>query len=88
MHMRVMALIMEGGEPPEMLHRDFQILGQSLRLRPQHIPPAVSVIEAEPFGVLSPQGQDCRPYISLMEIQFFRYIGELDFHTVICKEPM
>ena len=86
--MRMMAFIMEGGEPPKMLHRDFQIFGQSLRLCPQHIPPAVSVIEAKPFCILTAQGEDCRPYISLMDIQFFRYIGKLDFHTVICKESV
>lgn len=69
-----------------MCRRD--IFAPAYGLRPQHIPPAVSVIEAEPCRILTAKREDGCPHISLMPIQFFGYFREVDADSVIGKQTV
>ena len=73
MHMGMMAFVVERRKPSEIFQWNFQVFTQRRGLCPQHIPPAVAVIKAQPFRVLTTQGEDRRPHIPRMEIQFLRY---------------
>lgn len=46
-NMGMVAFIVKSRIPFQMIHRDLQAVGQSLRLRPEHIPPPDAGIETE-----------------------------------------
>lgn len=83
-----MALIVKGGIPFQMIHGDLQAVGQSLRLRPEHIPPSDAGIETEALRILPAQRNNKRPYISLMSVQLLRYLFQLYLDTIIREQPM
>ena len=83
-----MALIVKGRIPFQMIHGDLQAIGQSLRLRPEHIPPSDTGIETQALRILPAQRNNKRPHISPMSVQLLRYLFQLYLDTIICEQPM
>ena len=88
MHMRMVAFIVVRRKPFEVSHRNMKRIGQLLCLSADHIPPAFTAVEAQPFRILPAQREDRRPHISFMQIQFLRNFIELHPHTVICEQAV
>ena len=88
MNMRMMALIMKSGIPFQILHRDFKIICDCLRLCAKHIPPAFTGIEAESFRVLTAKRNNHRPHITFVLIQFLGHLFEFYTDAIVCKQTM
>ena len=88
MHMRMMPFIVECRKPIEISHGNMKRIGQFLSMGAEHITPAFTAVEAKPFRILPPQGEDSSPHISLMQIQFLRNFFELHPYTVICEQTV
>ena len=73
----MMALIVKGGIPFQMIHGDLQAVSQGLCLRPEHIPPPNTGIETETLRILPAQRNNERPHISLMSVQLLGYLFQL-----------
>ena len=69
MNVRMMALVMEGGVPFQILHRDFEVLCDCLSLRPKHIPPSLAGIETQALRILAAKRNDNRPHVAFVFIQ-------------------
>ena len=88
MDVGMMALIVKGGIPFQMIHGDLQAIGQSLCLCPEHIPPPDAGIETEALRIFSAQRNNKCPHISLMSIQLLGYLFQLYLDTIIREQPM
>lgn len=88
MHMGMMALIMEGGIPSQILHGDLQVLRERLGLGPQHVPPPCAPVKSQPLRILTAQGHDGRPYIPLMPVQLLGHLRQLNLDAVIGKKAV
>ena len=84
----MMALIVKGSIPFQMIHGDLQAVSQSLRLCPEHIPPSDAGIETETLRILPAQRNNERPHISLMSIQLLGYLFQLYLDAIIREQPM
>ena len=84
----MMALIVKGSIPFQMIHGDLQAVRQGLRLRPKHIPPSDAGIETETLCILPAQRNNERPHISLMSIQLLGYLFQLYLDAIIREQPM
>ena len=83
----MMALIVKGSIPFQMIHGDLQAVSQSLRLRPEHIPPSDTGIETETLRILPAQRNNERPHIYLMSIQLLGYLFQLYLDAIIREQP-
>lgn len=69
MNVRMMALVMKGGVPFQIFHRDFEILCDCFCLSPKHIPPAFTGIEAKALCILAAKRNDYSPHVAFVFIQ-------------------
>ena len=87
MDMGMVSLVMKSRIPPQMVHWNLEIFGKGRRLSPEEIPPTAPVVEAQPGGIFPFQGEDVRPYLSSVVVQFFH--GLCQVHAVlITKQTM
>ena len=84
----MMALIVKGSIPFQMIHGNLQAIRHGLRLRPKHIPPSDAGIETEALRILPAQRNNERPHISLMSIQLLGYFFQLYLDSIIREQPM
>ena len=66
MDMGMVTLVVKGRVPPQMVHRNLEILGKGLCLSPQKISPAAAVVEPQPGRILPFQGENCRVHIAFV----------------------
>ena len=84
MHMGMVTLIMEGSIPAEVLGRDIHSGGDVVAVGAKEIPPRPGIVVAQPFCVLSLQGDDVRPHISCVVLQFRHSLVQL--HAIFVTE--
>ncbi len=75
---RVLALVVEGSIPSEVAGRDLHCRRDVVAVRPDEISPRRGVVEAEPGRILTLEGDDVRPYISGVVLQFFHGLAQRD----------
>ena len=71
----MIALVMKGGIPTQIGKGDAHTLCEFVCLTAEHIPPRLSVIVAEPFGIFTTQRDHGGPDETLMLGNRFRYLG-------------
>ena len=69
MNVRMVALVMKGSVPFQILHRNFEVLCNCFCLSPKHIPPAFTGIEAQALRILTAKRNDHRPHVAFVFIQ-------------------
>ena len=74
MHMGMVALIMEGSVPAEVLGRNVHGGGNIVAVGAEEIPPRPGVVIAQPLRVLPFQGDDVRPHISGVVLQLLPWL--------------
>ena len=84
---RMIALVMEGGVPAEILRRYFHRRGDVVAVGAQECAPRVRVIVPKPLRVLPVEGDDVRPHVAGVVIQFVRDSGEVN-GSVITKQTV
>ena len=85
--MGMFALVVEGGVPAEVVRLDIHGGGDFIAIGAEQIPPRFGVVIAKTRGVLPFQGEDMRPHIPGVLIQFLH--GLLQVHSIfITKEPV
>ena len=67
---RVLALVVEGSVPAEVVGWDLHCRRDVVAVRLNEISPRRSVIEAEPGSILTLEGDDVRPHVSGVALQF------------------
>ena len=82
--MGMVALIMEGSVPAEVLGRDMHGCCDVVAMGPEQSPPCLRVVVAETLCVFSMQGDDVRPDVAGVVLQF-RY-GGVQVHTIRVTE--
>ena len=85
--MRMIALIVEGGVPAEVLRRDLHRCGDVVAVGAEQCAPCVRVIIPKPLCVLLVEGDDVRPHVAGVVIQFVRDSGEVN-GIVISEETV
>ena len=75
---RVLALVVEGRVPAEVTGRYLHCRRNVVAVRPDEISPRRGVIEAEPGSILTLEGDDVRPHISGVALQFFHGLLQRD----------
>ena len=76
--MRMIALIVEGGVPAEVLRWDLHRCGDVVAVGAEQCAPCVRVIIPKPLCVLPVEGDDVRPHVAGVVIQFVRDSGEVN----------
>ena len=85
-YMGVLHLIMESGVPSEVIRRNVHG-GDVVVVCPEQIHPHFSIVAVQPCCILPFQGEDVRPYLSSVVVQFFH--GLCQVHAVlITKQTM
>ena len=69
MNVRMMALVMKGGVPFQIFHRDFEVLCNCFCLSPKHISPSLAGIEPEALRILAAKRNDHSPHVAFVFIQ-------------------
>ena len=69
MNVRMVALVMKGGVPFQILHRNFEVLRNCFCLSPKHIPPSLAGIEAKALRILAAKRNDHSPHVAFVFIQ-------------------
>ena len=75
---RMIALVMEGGVPTEILRRDLHRRGDVIAVGTQQCAPCVRMVIPQPLRVLPVEGDDVRPHVAGVVIQFVRDSGEVN----------
>lgn len=83
-HMGMVALIMEGCVPTEVLGRDIHSGGDVVAVGAEKISPRPGIVIAQPLRVLSLQGDNVRPHVTCVVLQFRHGLGQL--HTIFVTE--
>ena len=84
--LRMLHLIMESGVPSEVIRRNVHG-GDVVVVCPEQIHPHFSIVAVQPCCILPFQGEDVRPYLSSVVVQFFH--GLCQVHAVlITKQTM
>ena len=85
--MGVVTLVVEGSIPAEVIRRDVHSSGDVIAVCPEQIHPHFSIVAVQPCCILPFQGEDVRPYLSSVVVQFFH--GLCQVHAVlITKQTM
>ena len=79
-----MPLIVERRVPPEVLRRDVHGRCDVVAVGAEQGPPSLSVVVAQPFRILSMQGEDVCPDVSGVVFQFGH--GLIQIHTIRVTE--
>ena len=74
----VLALVVEGSVPSEVTGRDLHCRRDAVAVRSNEISPRRGVIEAEPDRILTLEGDDVRPHVSGVVLQFLHGPVERD----------
>ena len=85
---RMVALVVEGGVPFQILFGYLEVGGEGIGLCPKHLPPSFALIESESLRILTAQRDDHRPHVSFVVIQFLRDLAELDGDSVIGEQTV
>ena len=74
----MVTLIVEGRVPTEILRRDLHRRGDVIAVGTQQCAPCVRMVVAQPLRVLPVEGDDVRPHVAGVVIQFIRDSGEVN----------
>lgn len=88
MDMRVVALVVKGGVPPELLQGYLHRLGHFHGITGEEIFPRLGVVVAQPLCILPPQGDDGLPHVARMVRHLFHGLGENNRLVIAGKERM
>ncbi|ASB41915.1 hypothetical protein ADH66_15385 [Acutalibacter muris] len=88
MHMRVVRFIVESREPLQVSHRDAQVFRKRLGLGTEHIPPAGTIVKAEPLCIFTSERNNYRPHVAAVFVELLRHLCEIHLYTVIREQPM
>ena len=75
---RMISLVMEGGIPAEVLRRDLHGCRNVITMGAQECAPCVRMVIPKPRRVLPMEGDDVRPHVTVVAIQFVRDSGEVN----------
>ena len=85
--MGMLALIVEGSVPAEMIRLNVHGGGDVIAICSEQVPPRSGVVVAKARGVLSFQRENMRPHIPVVLIQFLHGLRQV--HGIfITKEPV
>ena len=82
--MGVVALVVKGGIPTEILKRNLHSFGHLRRKGGEQPSPAFGVVIAEPDSVLPPQGEDGQPEVAGVVGHLLRHLKEI-LHTALLE---
>ena len=82
--MGVLALIMEGGVPAEVIWRDVHSYGDVIAVCPEQVPPRPGIVVAKAGGVLALQGDDVGPHVAGVVVQLVHSVCQI--HAVLVTE--
>ena len=74
----MVSLVMEGGVPTEILRWDLHCRGDIIAVGTQQCAPCVRMVIPQPLRVLPVEGDDVRPHVAGVVIQFIRDSGEVN----------
>ena len=74
----MVTLIVEGRVPAKVLRRDLHGYGNIITVDAQKCSPRCGVVISQPFRVLPVEGDDVRPHVAGVVIQFIRNSGEVN----------
>ena len=83
----MIALVMEGGIPAEVLRWDLHCRGDVIAVGTQQCAPCFCVVIPQPLRVLPVEGDDVCPHVAGVVIQFIRDSGEVN-GIVITEETV
>ena len=82
--MGMISLVMEGGVPAKVLRWDFHRRGDIIAVGTQQCAPCFCVVIPQPLRVLPMEGDDVRPHVAGVVIQFIH--DSVQIHIVIVTE--
>ena len=83
-HMGMVALVMEGCVPTEVLGWDIHSGGNVVAVGAEEIPPRPGIVVAQPLRVLTVEGDDVRPHVTCVVLQLRHGLGQL--HAIFITE--
>ncbi len=86
--MGVVPLIVKGGVPAELVWGDTQLLCQLWSKGGEVILPSLGIVEACVGGILTAQGDDGEPHISLVRPNLPHHLGQVDHLTTAVEETV
>ena len=88
MNMRMVTFVVECGVPAEVLRRDLHLLRDHVSLRTKQVHPCVRVVIAQPFRILTAEGDDVCPDIAGVFVHLFLHLGQNDGDTFVCEQTV